>query len=102
MFNAIYTFDDVGGNAAFQPYVGAGIGGADLETSMYDGTWSADTVFAYQFIGGVGYQVAPQWTLFGEARYFGTQGSEFDGPDGFNFDAGFDTIDLLVGAKLSF
>lgn len=102
MFNALYLFDAMGPNAAWQPYVGAGIGGANVDTEMFGDTWSADNVFAYQFIGGVGYEVAPNWTLFGEARYFGTQNSDYDTRDDFNFDGGFSTVDLLVGAKLSF
>jgi opacity protein-like surface antigen len=108
MVNALYVFDGMGADGGWQPYVGGGIGGAEVKTFMFEdatasnGNWNSDTLFAYQFIGGVGYEVAPNWTLFGEARYFGTQSGEFDGPGALNFDGEFATVDLLVGARFAF
>jgi opacity protein-like surface antigen len=102
MFNALYRFDGMGPNGAWTPYVGAGIGGANVSIDANNANWDSDTLFAYQFIAGVGYDVAPQWTIFGETRWFATEGGNFDGPDSLNFDSKFQTFDLLVGASYSF
>lgn len=66
MLNALYVFDGVGASGAVQPYLGAGLGGAKVDV---DGD-STDVVFAYQLIAGVGYDVTPNWTLMGEARWY--------------------------------
>lgn len=108
MLNALYVFDGMGADAAVTPYVGGGIGGANVRTNMFadvtdsGGNWKADEVFAYQLIGGVGYEVAPNVTLFGEARWFATQSTDFDGPGDLNFDGSFETFDVLLGAAYNF
>ncbi len=86
MFNALYKFNGMGANGAFRPYLGAGIGGANVSIDANNASWDSGTLFAYQLIAGVGYTVTPQWTLFGETRWFATQGGTFDGPGNANFD----------------
>lgn len=102
MVNALYRFDGMGPNGAWTPYVGAGIGGANVSIDANNANWDSGTLFAYQFIAGVDYAVAPQWTIFGETRWFATDNGNFDGPGSLNFDSEFQTIDLLVGASYRF
>lgn len=98
MLNGIYNFPGMGAMAAVQPYVGIGIGGAQVD---FDGD-STDFEFAYQAMAGVTYAVNPNVDLFAEARWFSTDGGEFFSEDGFSAEAGFDSIDLLVGAAYNF
>lgn len=101
MLNALYVFDGMGAEAAVRPYLGGGLGAARTKLSV-DGNWDTDWNLAYQLIGGVGYQVAPQWTLFAEGRWFGTERGKFDGPGNRNFSGSFETFDVLVGAAYAF
>jgi opacity protein-like surface antigen len=102
MFNALYVFDGLGATGAVQPYLGGGIGGANVETSIPGQNYDADTLLAYQVIGGVGYELNPNVTLYAEGRWFQTESGEFDGPGGDNFDGDFETFDLLVGIRYVF
>lgn len=102
MFNALYMFDSMGATAAVRPYLGGGIGGANVETSAGGQDFDTDTVFAYQLIGGVSYELNPNVNLFAEGRWFETESGEFDGPDGESFDGKFETFDLLVGMRYDF
>jgi len=42
--------------------------------------FDADTLFAHQLIGGVGYELNPSVGLYAEGRWFQTESGEFDGP----------------------
>jgi len=102
MANAIYTFGGMGPNGAFKPYVGAGLGAADLN---YDPkglkSFNSDYSFAYQLITGVAYDVTPSLTLNGEVRYFGINDQTMDNPD-LDFKSPYQTFDALVGATYHF
>lgn len=102
MFNALYLFPGMGEGGQVTPYLGGGIGGANVKMDAFGRNWDADTLFAYQLIGGVGYQVNPNVSLFAEARWFQTQEGEFRGPSRLNFDGDFDTFDLLIGVRYAF
>lgn len=109
MLNALYVFDGLGADAAVKPYLGGGLGTAKTKLSVNGSNlgisgsnWSTDWNLAYQLIGGVGYEITPQWTLYGEGRWFGTESGKFDGPSNLNFSGSFETFDLLVGASYSF
>lgn len=104
MFNALYKFSGMGATGAIQPYVGGGIGWANMESDINNiGSFKRDNAFAYQVMGGVGYDVTPNWTLLGEVRWFATDQGDLDGPDGLSWDGvAFETIDLLVGATYRF
>lgn len=102
MFNALYVFDGMGATGAIQPYLGGGIGGANVETSASGQNFDADTLLAYQLIGGVRYELNPNVTLYAEGRWFQTESGKFDGPGGDNFDGEFETFDLLVGVRYVF
>ena len=72
MLNALYNMTPMG---PWQPYVGGGLGVADLNVEQIPGIdggdFDSDYNFAYQLIGGVAYQLQSGWTLNGEVRYFG-------------------------------
>lgn len=69
MFNGYYDFET---DTVFKPYVGAGIGYADLEVGD-----ESDDVFAYQFKAGVSRPLADASNEIGaEISYFGTEDFE--------------------------
>jgi opacity protein-like surface antigen len=104
MLNAIYTFD--AGFGPVQPYVGGGLGISWLRLNANSDTlgvkFERDEVLAYQVMAGATYDVAPNWGLFGELRWFGTEHGRWSSDD--NFRAGVDTesIDLIFGATVRF
>ncbi|MCZ0963957.1 outer membrane protein [Paracoccus benzoatiresistens] len=102
MVNALYMFDSMGPTGAIQPYLGAGIGAANVEKSAGGQDFDGDGLLAYQLIGGVGYEVNPNVSLFAEGRWFQTESDTFDGPDQESFDGKFETFDLLVGMRFAF
>ena len=102
MVNAIYMFDGMGATGAIRPYLGGGIGGANVETSVPGQNYDADTLLAYQLIGGLGYELNPSVTLYAEGRWLQTESGRFDGPGGDNFDGKLETFDLLAGLRYAF
>ncbi|PZQ47744.1 MAG: hypothetical protein DI556_16135 [Rhodovulum sulfidophilum] len=101
MVNALYKFPAMGATGAFHPYAGGGIGMADLKVESTGESLDSDYNFAWQLIGGVGYDVAPQWQLTGEVRYFSINDQTVENND-FGFKAGYDTVDVLFGATYRF
>jgi opacity protein-like surface antigen len=86
-----------------RPYVGAGLGyaSADFDTVTGPGLVTIDdkdTVFAYQFIGGIAFELVKPIVAFGEYRYFATSsfnvtnsagaGQEVDGLTSHSFNLG--------------
>ncbi|KPP81540.1 MAG: outer membrane porin [Oceanicaulis sp. HLUCCA04] len=79
MINAYYDFDLEGPLGA---YAGAGIGASDVKV-RYNPSDTAiindsETVFAYQAMAGVSYDVSDTFQLFGGYRYRATQNVDFD------------------------
>lgn len=102
MANAIYTFDPVDAAGAWKPYVGAGLGTAELKYEPDGGPrLGSDFGFAYQVMGGIGYQVNESWTVSGEVRYFALSKESVSSSTA-NFDTSFQTFDALVGASYRF
>lgn len=101
MVNALYMFDSMGPTGAIQPYLGAGIGAANVEKSVRGQDFDGDGLLAYQLIGGVGYKMNPNVNLFAEGRWFQTESDKFEGPDQEGFDGKFETFDLLVGMRFA-
>lgn len=95
MFNSYIDFDN---STAFTPYIGGGIGSADVELGTGTGSQS-DQVLAYQAMAGVGYspELIPmtEWTL--GYRYFSTTDPEYSFGDIENT-----THNLEAGVKLRF
>jgi opacity protein-like surface antigen len=103
MLNAIYNFTPLGATGAWTPYVGGGLGWANVDVSTDDfGNFTRNDAFAYQLIGGVSYAVSPQVSVLGEVRWFATDNGKVDGDDDVHFDADFQTIDLLLGLTYRF
>lgn len=103
MVNVLYNFTGFGTDGAWRPYVGGGLGVADLNVEKLDlaGDFDSDYEFAYQLIGGIAYDVNPNWSLAGEVRYFGINDQDLSNND-FSFKTPFNTIDLLFGATYHF
>ena len=105
MVNALYKFTPLGAGGQWQPYVGGGLGAADLnigDTSFdIGGDLDSDYNFAYQVIGGVGYAINPNLSLIGELRFFGINDQDIEN-DEFSLKTTYHTVDLLFGATYSF
>ena len=102
MVNALYNFTASG---PWQPYVGGGLGVADLNAEQIPGVaggdFDSDYNFAYQLIGGVAYQLQSGWTLNGEVRYFGINDQDLENSE-LSFKSSYTTFDLLFGASYRF
>ena len=83
MVNGYYDFHKP--NISLVPYLGVGIGGASIDaliiapflapnTQVVD---DSATVFAYQFMAGLGWNVSPTLTITTDYRYFATTDPEF-------------------------
>lgn len=81
MGNAIYDIPLTTMN--FQPYIGAGLGYADIKADVSVlGTRLIDDssgVFAYQFMGGINYGMTDKTEVFTGYRYFDTMNPKFQG-----------------------
>ncbi len=75
MGNLLYDFN-AGGTIV--PYIGAGAGVAFIKSSAL-GLQDNSTLFAYQGILGVGYNIDPSWRLNLDGRYFGTSSPTLGG-----------------------
>jgi OOP family OmpA-OmpF porin len=88
------------------PFVGAGIGFARVASDINSGGTQlvddSDVVFAYQFIGGVGYKITPRFLLSLDYRIFGTTDPELTATGGTKFDAEYFTQHLMLGARYKF
>ncbi len=102
MANLVYTFPPAGSTPALRPYVGGGLGMADMQYKP-NGVprLESDFTFAYQIFAGIGYQVNESWTLSGELRYFGINEQDLDSPSA-TIRSGFDSFDALFGASYRF
>ena len=96
---------------AARPYLGAGLGIArhDGELTLSSpllvpvlgadsvGESGDDTVFAYQFMAGLGLEVSDNMTLFGGYRYMGTDDLEIEA-----FTASYGTHAIEAGLRVGF
>ncbi len=102
MANGFYDFHL--GN--FVPFAGAGIGFARVASDIDAGGTlvvdDSDIVFAYQFIGGVGYKITPQFVLALDYRIFGTTDPELTKTGGTKFDAEYFTQNLMLSGRYRF
>jgi opacity protein-like surface antigen len=106
MANAWYDFHDVS-LGGFTPYVGGGIGVAEVQMGGYLGHpifEKNETVFAWQVGAGVSMPVADNLALFVDYRYFAADNAKLKLEPGFNggnINADFDSHSVLVGLRLS-
>lgn len=102
MLNALYSFDGLGATGQWRPYVGGGVGAANVRIGPSGESVERSWILAYQLMGGVAYDITPQWSLNGEVRWFATEGGRYNTGGGTNIKADWETIDLLVGATFRF
>jgi OmpA-OmpF porin, OOP family len=83
MANLFYDFNR--GGRGVQPYVGVGVGAARINVSGTDNIpapiWfvdGEDTVFAYQGMVGIAFDLGERWALDIGYRYFKADGVEYD------------------------
>jgi len=105
MVNGYYDFAT---GTKWKPYLGAGIGAAnvsinDLSAAGVPVADDDDTVFAYQFKAGVGYEFSPQVDGMLGYRFFGTDDGDFVDVDGDAFSTdGADAHIVEVGVRVRF
>lgn len=91
---------DIAIDAPVKPYVGAGVGISEVEAELTVGGTTAksdDTVFAYQFMGGVIYEVSPTVDIHLGYRYFATADPEFS-----TTESEYETHNVEVGVTYKF
>jgi len=94
MGNFYYDFS-MGGS--FSPYIGAGLGFANVEADLDGFDSEDDTVFAYQLIVGGSIAASETLSVDLQYRYFATDDPEFNG-----LDAEYSTHNLMIGLRQSF
>ncbi len=94
MGNAYYDFASVG---RFTPFIGAGIGLANIEAEFDLAGNEDDTVFAYQLAAGGSFAVSENLNIDLQYRYFGTENPDFDG-----LEAEYNTHNLIFGLRFNF
>jgi len=94
MFNG---FIDLVPNGTVSPFIGAGVGFANIDADLdYYGS-EDDNVFAYQFAAGMAFAVTPNMKIDLQYRYFATED-----PDFYSLEAEYDTHNILVGLRSTF
>lgn len=103
MVNGYYDFDT---QSPLTPYVGAGIGVANVDFQDYaSGATNAmsgdDTTFAYQAIAGLEYEFVDHLSALVEYRYFATSDIDVDSTLGGNLstDTSYGNHSFLLGLK---
>jgi opacity protein-like surface antigen len=87
---------DIGTNSPFTPFIGAGMGFSNVDMELEGGS-DDDTVFAYQFIAGMGFKVSEVTSIDISYRYFATDDQEFGG-----IESEYATHNLFAGVRFSF
>ena len=80
-----------------RPFLGAGMGLANIDAGSAALNNSDDTVFAYQMIAGIGFPLTHITTLDLQYRYFATTNPEFDG-----IEAEYETHNFFAGLRFDF
>lgn len=97
MANAYYDFPT---SMAITPYIGAGVGIANVELDLGSGVSDDDNLFAYQFMAGIGYapEMLPMTEFSLGYRYFGSGATGYTAIG----DVENDTHNVEAGVKLRF
>ena len=104
MGNVIYDFET---GSRFTPYLGFGVGGAqvDVDGAAPFGGGNInddDTVFAYQGIAGVSYDITERFKLTLDYRYFAAPNVEVRTNTGVNVETDYRSHSFMVGLRFSF
>jgi len=107
MANGYYDFHSA--NSSVVPYLGGGIGFANvnLDVSIFglEVVDDSATVFAYQVMAGLGFNINPTTTLTAGYRYFATSDPEFNDSSGIpptNFDSEYQAHEFNFGVRIAF
>ena len=98
MLNAYFDIDT---KTAFTPFIGGGIGVANIDAKIESpGARGRDdaSVFAYQAIAGVAFQISDKSSLDLSYRYFATREPNFEG----NIESEYKGHNLMLGIRYSF
>ena len=79
------------------PFIGAGIGYANVEGDIDELGSEDDNVFAYQVAVGVAFAINPQTKIDVQYRYFDTDDGDFDG-----LEVEYGTHNAMLGVRYSF
>ncbi len=99
---------DIHNKSRFTPYAGAGIGFANVEYDGYDidavnGVLSDDdTVFAYQLIAGLSFDINEKFALTADYRYFATEDPDVTTVVNNDTSTEYDTHNFLAGIRYKF
>ncbi len=101
MINGFYDFNMDG---SFTPYVGAGIGGAQVEANGLSPVGSTsvddkDTVLAYQAMVGVAYSLSDALSLTADYRYFATDDLGYSAASGTSVDQEYAHQSVMLGIR---
>jgi len=95
--------------AGFTPYIGAGVGSTWINakrintTAAFGEVDDRDQAWAYQGIAGVATDLAPNWKLTLDYRYFSTfNDPDFDSASGTKVDGEFTDHTVMLGIRYSF
>ena len=103
MVNGYFDFPT---NGPWKPYIGGGIGFAtvfiDHEIFGFPLADDDDSVLAYQFSGGIGYEINPRTTVTFGYRYFATDDPEMVDAGGIPFTTEYQSHEFNVGARILF
>ena len=108
MANVLYDFNRAG---KVQPYIGFGLGYADVEKDSFgvapipDVLDDDDSSLAYQLLIGVGFSLAENWDLTLDYRWFATDSLTFtvSEPAGsVSSDVDYQVQDIVIGVRYSF
>ena len=107
MVNGYYDFHTA--NFSLVPYLGVGIGGASIDAIIIAPLLAPSqvvddsaTVFAYQFMAGLGWNVSPTITLTADYRYFATTDPEFTIPGSPDLTSDYNNHSFNLGARFKF
>jgi OmpA-OmpF porin, OOP family len=109
LMNLFYDFNGFSKN--FKPFIGAGIGIANIDADVsYAGAFidDDDTTFAYQAMIGAELKLTNEFSLVGDARYFALDDPEltrFGGPAPAAFvdlDSEYDSFSTTIGLRYNF
>lgn len=98
MGNAYFDFPVYG---VIVPFIGGGVGVANINADWDDYGDDDDTVFAYQFMAGAGFAVSPTVKLDVQYRYFATSDPEFT-DEGGHYDAEYSSHNVMLGFRTEF
>ena len=94
MGNIYYDFTTDGG---FYPFIGVGLGFANVEADIDNGGSEDETELAYQVILGGSFTTSAGFSIDLQYRYFGVDDPEFDG-----LEVEYRTHNLMIGLRQSF